>query len=203
MESVPKISRTDRVRSKQVEFIIRNGCLPSIACERCLASGEECIMDHSQKYSKCASCTCQGRFCCRDFHTENEWSLLWRAQNRLSSEIEKNDAELDLLGPELSQLQNHLAALHEKVMAKQKQYQGAMARQRSLRKQMDFLKQKESKMSEHDAELLRILDGKNGEAQPSVELVQLAASSDNPSGFTQMAEEIGRLSPPTGTPLIP
>lgn len=206
LEVSPKLPKTKRDqqagRDRQADFIEDNSLIPSLACDRCLHLGEVCVMDRSRNNSKCAGCTRHGRVCRRDFHTEKEWSLLRRAEDKLSSDIEKNDNELDLLEPELGRLQAHLSELHQRLLEeqkkyldKQKQYQEAMARQRRLRKQMAFLKQKGFKMSEHDAELLRILDEKNGEAQPSVELVQLAASSDDPPGFTQMAEEIGRLSP--------
>lgn len=148
-------------------------------------------MDRSRRYSKCATCTRHGRICKRDFHTDNKWSLLKRAESKLTLDIKKNDEELDLLEPKLGDLQNRLAALHKQVMAKQRQYQKAMSRQRRLQKQMAFLKQKGFKISEHDAELLQILNEKNdGASQPSTEVVQLAASSDDPSGFTQMTEEI-------------
>ncbi|KAI9034739.1 coiled-coil domain-containing protein [Aspergillus affinis] len=199
LENVSKSLRPSRdqraVRIRQFDHIIRNGFSPSTSCEYCLSVGEECVMDRSREYSKCAACTRQGRVCRRDFHTENEWSLLRRAEDKLQLDIEKNDQELDLLEPELSELQDRLAALHQQVMSKQKQYQEAMARQRRLRKQLAFLKQRGFKMSEHDAELLRILDEQSGEPQPPVELVQLAASSDDPPNFTQMVEAIGQLSP--------
>lgn len=51
-------------------------------------------------------------------------------------------------------------------------------------------------MSEHDAELLQILDEKSSE-QPNplvVEVQQLAATSSNPD-FNQMLEEIAQMSP--------
>ena len=111
-----------------------------VSCENCLSSGEECITDRSGRYAKCASCTHKGRLYKRDFLTEDEWLTLGRAEDKLSSDIEKNDEELDLLEPELSELQNRLAVLHQQWIAKQQQYREAMGRQRRLRKQMAFLK---------------------------------------------------------------
>jgi peptidoglycan hydrolase CwlO-like protein len=86
---------------------------------------------------------------------------LRRAEDKLSSDIEKNEDKLDLLEPELNNLQTCLAELYQQVLNKQKQYQEAISRQRRLRKQIAFLKQKGFKMSEHNTDLLRILDEKS------------------------------------------
>jgi hypothetical protein len=60
-----------------------------------------------------------------------------------------------------------------------------MNRQRRLRKQIAFLKQKGFKISKHDAELLQILDKKQtslGQVIPSaLDLEQLAATTENPN----------------------
>ena len=50
-------------------------------------------------------------------------------------------------------------------------------------------------MSEHDTELLRILDEKSSE-QPDLlvkEVQQLAVTSDNPSDFNQILEELSAV----------
>ncbi|KAL2801589.1 hypothetical protein BJX63DRAFT_438674 [Aspergillus granulosus] len=173
------------VRSDQAEFINSNGFVPSVACDHCLSAGVECIMDRTRRYSKCASCTRQGRVCRCDFHTSKKWDLLRQAESKLLSDLEKTEDELDLLEPELSELQTHLAELHKQVLDKQKQYQEAMVQQHRIRKQQAFFKQRGFKMSEHNAELLKILDeGSPSAALPAGPQVQsLAASADNPSKF--------------------
>ena len=65
--------------------------------------------------------------CCCEFHTGNEWLLLKCAEEKVSSDMEKNENELDLLEPELSSLQDHLAQLHQQVLEKQQAFQAAMA----------------------------------------------------------------------------
>jgi hypothetical protein len=199
LEGVPKLpAPRNQVagRVRQAEYIVANSFVTSVPCDHCRESGEDCLMDRSREYSKCASCTRAGRSCKREFHTGREWDLLRRAEDKLSSDIEKNEDELDLLEPELSELQAHLAELHQKLLNKQKQYQEAMSRQRRLRKQMAFLKQKGFKMSEHDAELLQILDEKtssSGQAPPSaLDLQQLASTAENPN-LDQMFQEIVQL----------
>jgi hypothetical protein len=181
---------------RQAEYIENNSFTSSISCEHCSAAGLDCLMDRSRRYSKCASCTRAGRVCKRDFHTGKEWDLLKRAEDKLSSDIEKNEDELDLLEPELNSLQSRLAELHQQVLNKQKQYQEAMIRQRRLRKQMAFLKQRGFKMSEHDAELLQILDEKQTSpeqtAPSALDLEQLAATAENPN-FDQMLAELADL----------
>jgi chromosome segregation ATPase len=134
--------------------------------------------------------------CKRDFHTGREWDLLRRAEDKLSSDIERNEDELDLLEPELNDLQSRLAELHQQLLNKQKQYQEAISRQRRLRKQMAFLKQKGFKMSENDAELLRILDEKTTSPEQTtssaVDIQQLASTAENPN-FDQMFQEIAQF----------
>jgi len=193
--SVFKAPRDQKaVRIEQSEYILNNGFITSVSCEYCLSLGVDCTMDRSRRYSKCSVCTRQGRLCKREFHTGSEWDLLKRAEEKIAQDVEKNENELDLLEPELSSLQERLAQLHQQVLEKQKAFQSAMARQRRLRKQQAFLKQKGFRMSEHDAELLRILDEKSSEQPdpPVVEVQQLAATSGNPD-FNQMLEEIAQM----------
>ena len=199
LEGVPKLpSVRDQVagRIRQADYIIANSFIASVPCDCCQESGEDCVMDRSRRYSKCASCTRAGRSCKREFHTGREWDLLRRAEDKLSSDIEKNESELDLLEPELSALQSRLADLHQQMLNKQKQYQEAMSRQRRLRKQMAFLKQKGFKMSDHDAELLKILDEHNTSPEQAtstaLDLQQLTATAENPD-FDQMMAEIADL----------
>jgi hypothetical protein len=193
-ELTPKLpSNSSEAHHRQADYIEDNSFTTAISCDHCKTAGVACLMDRSRQYSKCAACTRAGRSCKRDFHTGREWDLLRRAEDKLSSDLETNENELDLLEPELSELQAHLAELHQKVLNKQKQYQEAISRQRRLRKQMAFLKQKGFKMSEHDAELLQILDEKQTspeQASPSaLDFEQLAATADHPN-FDQMLAEI-------------
>ena len=198
LSSPPRQSRDwKQVIISQSEYILSNGFVTSVSCESCALSGEDCTMDRTRHYLKCASCTRHRRMCRREFHTGNEWSLLKRAEEKVSSDMEKNENELDLLEPELSSLQDHLAQLHQQVLEKQQAFQVAMAHQRRLRQQEAFLKQKGFRMSEHDTELLRILDEKSSEQPdpPVEEVQQLAATSDNPSDFNQILEELSVVPP--------
>ena len=133
--------------------------------------------------------------CCCDFHTNKEWDLLKHAEDKISSDLEKNENELDLLEPELSSLQDHLAQLHQQLLDKQWAFQSAMACQQHLQKQQSFLKQRGFRMSEHDVDLLQILDEKSSEQSDLlvVEVQQLAVTSDNPD-INQMLEELARVS---------
>jgi exonuclease VII large subunit len=153
-------------------------------------------MDRTRKYSKCASCTRQGRTCKKDFHTAKEWDILKSAEKKIASELSATDDELELLYPELRQLQEHLEKIQKKLMEKQQKVAESLARHSRLRKQQKFLKERGFKMSEHDAELLRILDEKKSSEQPdpAAEIEQLAATSENPD-FNQMMTEIDQMPP--------
>lgn len=197
LENTPKLPRHQQTgRDSTSDFILSTGFIASFPCDQCLRAGVDCVMDRTRRYSKCATCTRQGHTCRREFHTSKEWDLLKRAEEKVSSDIEQAENELDLLEPELSSLQDHLARLHKQLLGKQQAFQTAMSRQRRLRKQQAFLKQRGFRMSEHDTELLRILDEKSSEQPdpPVVEVQQLAATSDNPD-FNQMLEEIAQMPP--------
>lgn len=177
-------------RSNQVEFILANGFVPSTKCEWCLSSGEECIMDRTRRYSKCAGCTRRGHPCRREFHTDNEWDLLRRAEQKVADDISAADDELDLLEPELKQLQERLAEVQSKI-------RGTLARHARLRKQQKFLKERGFKMSEHDSELLAILDEKKSSPEQAssssaLDLQQLAATAENPD-FDRILLEIDQM----------
>ena len=116
----------------QSEYILSHSFITSVSCESCASSGEDCMMDRTHHYSKCASCTRHHCTCCCEFHTRNKWSLLKRAEEKVSSDMEKNENELDLLEPELSSLQDRLAQLHQQVLEKQQAFQAAMAHQHCL-----------------------------------------------------------------------
>lgn len=95
-------------RVRQSEYIIENGFITSFPCDYCASSGEVCVMDRTHRYSKCASCTRQGRLCKKDFHTKKEWDLLKQAEKKIASKLSATDDKLELLYPELRQLQDHL-----------------------------------------------------------------------------------------------
>ncbi|GIC84187.1 uncharacterized protein Aud_000001 [Aspergillus udagawae] len=183
LESAPKLPcDCDQIagRVHQEEYILENGFVTSTLCDSCVLSGEDCVMDQTRRYSKCASCTRQGRLCKKDFYTKKEWDLLKHAEKKIASELSVTDDELELLYPELQQLQEHLEKIQKELMEKQQK----------------FLKERGFKISEHDAELLRILDEKKSSDQPNpaIEAQQLAATSDNPD-FSQMVVEIDQMPP--------
>lgn len=111
-------------------------------------------MDQSCCYSKCAACTHQGRTCCRKFHTGKEWDMLKQAEAKVVSDLSAADDELELLNPELELLQSHLAEVQNKIKT-------TLAHHSCLCKQQKFLKECGFKMSDHDTELLWILDEKS------------------------------------------
>jgi predicted DNA-binding transcriptional regulator YafY len=96
------------------------------------------------------------------------------AEKKIASELSATDDELELLYPELRQLQEHLEKIQKKLMEKQQKVAESLARHSRLRKQQKFLKEHGFKMSEHDAELLRILDEKS---LPSSLILQLKSNS--------------------------
>lgn len=190
-ENPSKHSRDWRVvRSEQADFVIENGFSPSVACEYCQREGLECIMDRSRRYSKCAACTRQGRTCRREFHTGKEWDMLKQAEAKVASDLSAADDELELLNPELESLQSRLAEVQSKIKT-------TLARHSRLRKQQKFLKERGFKMSDHDTELLRILDEKSSEQRdpPVEEVQQLAATSENPDFSRMLEEELDHVSP--------
>lgn len=193
----PKLpSNSSEAHHRQADYIKDNSFTTAISCDHCKTAGVACLIDRSRQYSKYAACTRAGRSYKRDFHTGQEWDLLRRAEDKLSSDLETNKNELDLLEPKLSELQAHLTELYQRVLNKQKQYQEAISRQHQLRKQMAFLKQKGFKISEHNTELLQILNEKQtspGQASSStLDFKQLAATTDHPN-FDQMLAEIADL----------
>ncbi|EEA26630.1 hypothetical protein PMAA_015530 [Talaromyces marneffei ATCC 18224] len=76
----------------------------------------------SEDKAKCAACTYRGRPCERRFHSEKEWNDLKNAEDKVKSELEEAETEL------------------EKVFMAQ---QELFAKVRRLRKQKDFLKERE------------------------------------------------------------
>ena len=86
--------------------------MTSVPCDYYRESGEDCLIDRSRDYSKCVSCTRAGYTYKREFYIGREQDLLRRAKDKLSSNIKRNKDKLDLLEPELSELQAYLAELH-------------------------------------------------------------------------------------------
>lgn len=170
---------------RQADYIELHSLVTSTPCNHCRDSGVDCLMDRSDKYSKCAACTRAGRVCKQEFHTNNEWDLLKSAEQKIAAGLSEADDELELLEPELSALQSRLAEVQQRINK-------TLARHARLRKQQKFLKERGFKMSKHDAELLRILDEQQsspGQATPALDLEQLAATAENPN-FDQMLAEI-------------
>lgn len=183
--SISKTNTVNIVRKNQQTYIVENGFITAAPCGRCEKAGFDCVMDRSQRYSKCAMCTRQGRLCRREAHTDKEWNMLRNAEKKVAQGLSDADSELELLNPELEQLQRRLAEVQQKISV-------TLARHARLRKQERFLKERGFKMSEHDAELLRILDEKR-EASPE-ETRQLSATAEDPL-LPPVLEEMGRLSP--------
>ena len=188
LENLPKQSHDWHiVHSEQADFVLEHGFIPSVTCEYCLREGLECVMDHSRHFSKCALCTCQVRTCCREFHTGKEWDLLHQAKTKIADDLSAADDELELLNPKFKQLQSQMNEIQQKIKV-------TLVCHSCLHKQQKFLKEHGFKMSDHDTELLWILDEKSSEqSDPPVEEVQqLAATSENPD-FNQMLEELNHI----------
>ena len=114
--------------------------------------------------------------------------MLKNAEVKVVNDLSAVDDELELLNPEFERLQACLAEVQNKIKSTLMCYS-------HLRKQQKFLKECGFKMSEHDSELLRILDEKSSE-QPNLpveEVQQLAVTSDNPSDFNQILEELSAV----------
>jgi hypothetical protein len=72
-DPLPRLpSSSAEAHRRQADYIENNSFTASISYEHCIASGVDCLIDRSRRYSKCASCTRAGRVCKRDFHTGNE-----------------------------------------------------------------------------------------------------------------------------------
>ena len=186
----PKHSRDwQLVISSQVEYILNNSFISSISCESCASSGEDCVMDCTHRYSKCALRTRQRHSCHREFHTGKEWDLLQNAETKIANDLAVADDELELLEPEFNHLQTRLLEVQNKIKT-------TLARHACLRKQQKFLKEHDFWMSEHDSELLQIFDEKSSEQpdSPVIEVQQLAATSNNPN-FNEMLKELAQMPP--------
>ena len=114
--------------------------------------------------------------------------MLKNAEAKVASDLLAADDELKLLNPKFEQLQARLAEVQGKIKL-------TLVRHSCLCKQQKFLKEHGFKMSEHDSELLQILDEKSSEQPdlPVEEVQQLAATSDNPSDFNQILEELSAV----------
>jgi hypothetical protein len=53
-------------------------------------------------------CTYQGYLYKKDFYTKKEWDLLKRAEKKIASKLSITNNKLELLYPELRQLQEYL-----------------------------------------------------------------------------------------------
>jgi hypothetical protein len=113
LKGTPKLPRDLTVtHHSQANYIEANSFITTTLYDYCRDSKVSYIIDRTYRYSKCASCTYAGRVYKRDFHTGWEWDLLRRAEDKLSLNIEKNKNKLDLLEPELSNLQSRLTELY-------------------------------------------------------------------------------------------
>ena len=91
--------------------------------------------------------------------------MLKNTEAKVASDLSAADNKLELLNPEFEQLQSHLAVVQDKIKL-------TLMHHSCLYKQQKFLKECGFKMSEHDTELLQILDEKSSEqSNPPVEEV--------------------------------
>ena len=90
------------------------------------------------KSRNCASCTRNNKKCEKRFHSDKEWSDLQKAEDKINKEI--HNAEVQS------------AALFAKIVR--------------LQKQRQFLKERGSKMLDHDSNVLDILDEEDPEDNP-------------------------------------
>jgi chromosome segregation ATPase len=97
------------------------------------------------KSRNCASCTRRGRKCEKRFHSAVEWAKLEKEENQIKSDLERAEIQL------------------EKAMEAQ---QKLFAKIRRLRKQQQFLKERGSKMLDHDTNVMDVLDEEDPEGIP-------------------------------------
>jgi hypothetical protein len=157
----------------QYQSILTNGSVSESPCEHCFSRGVDCVMD--SKHRNCAECTRRGRKCAKKFHSESEWQKVLREQKKIDDEL---------------------------AQAEQQQMEIMMKIIR-LRKQRQFLRTRNDRMLNHDAEIMEQLDAENPlSAEDLAELDRLAdednartlaATSENPT-LTQMLE-MNPLSP--------
>ena len=155
-------------RLAQYQKILRDGCVVPDPCAFCSDRGLDCIMD--PKNRNCAACTRRGRRCEKRFHNEREWRSICDQRDKIEREIQEAE--------EAS------ARLFAKLLR--------------LRKQQKFLKERHSKMLEHDSAVMARLDAEDPlSAEDLQELdrladaqdgAQLAAVSDIPS-FSQVMND--------------
>lgn len=89
-----------------------------------------------------------------NFIPVKECDMLKQAKAKVASNLLAADDELELLNFEFELLQSRLAEVQSKIKT-------TLARHSRLRKQQKFLKERGFKMSDHDTELLWILDEKS------------------------------------------
>uniref|UniRef100_A0A093UKB9 DNA repair protein RAD50 n=1 Tax=Talaromyces marneffei PM1 TaxID=1077442 RepID=A0A093UKB9_TALMA len=151
------ILKTDPVRQKRDQtknrivnssLIISNGFIADFPCEHCRRN--DYIYMISEDKAKCAAYTRRGRPCERRFHSKKEWNDLKNAEDKVKSELEEAETEL------------------EKVFMAQ---QELFAKVRRLRKQKDFLKERGMSMRSHNQKVLEILDSKNPPTDAEVAVI--------------------------------
>jgi hypothetical protein len=175
-------------RFRQSEEIRRNGYPVGDPCHYCRNHNETCIMDSNNR--KCASCTRSGRTCEKRFHTEKEWRLLHEAEEKIVSSLADADKELDRLYPEVFELQSRLSEAQKKINT-------VLTRHNRLRKQQKLLKERGSKMLDHDTLIIDQLDteGLCGVPSTPCPAEQLLTVTVSPLTERQMNEILNQVSP--------
>jgi hypothetical protein len=152
-------SKRDRIadRVRQSEKIRKYGFPVDFPCEYCVSKNQSCIMD--SKSRNCASCTRRGRKCEKRFHSANEWNRLQEEEDRISREL--REAESSVMSSNEAQ-----ALLLRQLSEIALQQSEALAKVQRLRKQQKFLKERGSKMLDHDTNVMDVLDEEDPEGIP-------------------------------------
>jgi hypothetical protein len=170
-------------RIRNSSLIVSNGFVADFPCDFCRGSGLDCMMNENNQ--KCAACTRRGRPCERRFHSDREWNALQEAENKIKSDLELAESELEA----------SLAA-HQELLAKV----------RRLRKHQQFIRERGINMRSHNQKVLEILDSENPPSdaevaaadaaimQEQLEHRVLAATSEE---FDELLANLGQL--PSGS----
>ncbi|KKA16655.1 hypothetical protein T310_9734, partial [Rasamsonia emersonii CBS 393.64] len=156
-------------RLRQADLIHHHGFPVDPPCHYCERKNQSCIMD--SKSRNCAACTRRGRKCEKRFHSDKEWNDLLKAEQKIDSDLLKISEEL--------------ARLH--------------AKQVRLLKQKRLLRERGSKMLEHDSLVMEQLDEEDPLGIPPDSPIEseqnLAALSEVPNLTESQINEILRWSP--------
>ncbi|RJE17372.1 hypothetical protein PHISCL_10291 [Aspergillus sclerotialis] len=146
-------------RSRLADIIFSQGFTMTVRCDRCFKHNLECRVLPPHK--KCSECVRVGRRCEREMVSENEWKQLDRAREKIKSDMRSAEDSVNELSESLSSIASSLSS--------------AILKLKRLKREQEFLDERQTKMMRRDLEILDFLDEENPPPSPPRET---SSSSD-------------------------